>query len=396
MRTRRWLGLALAGGLLAASGPGRAAVDLRPFGAAGVAHDDNVFRFADEAEAVEQRGSSAFGDTVRTTSAGLGADFDYGRQALRAAGELQHFDYGQFDELDRTEGAFKGAYYWSLGLPWTGLLRYDHSRKLEPLVNRDSTEAGFQTLGEAEASAGYELAANWQAQGGVVQRRKRHTRDEARNSDLDETRTRIGLAYASALGTAGVAMEYARGTFPNREAAPDSGVTTEYGQTDYLLRAANEVTGLSSFEVEFGYTIRTSSGDAGGYRGPTGRLRYDWRWSRQTTVGTQVFRRLRDIEERDANFVDELGMALRLERVFRRTLAAVAEVQLSRQDFEGAPATSEPRSDQISYVETGLSWTPRAWLSVKPTLREERRVSSLAAREYAYTVAGVTVEVRPD
>lgn len=399
MRTdrRRRAVLALGAALLGTSGAAAAVLDLRPFAHAAYEHDDNVYRFADEAEATAQRGTPSLADTVRRVAAGTWAQLDYGRQSLRMFGELQHYDYAEFAELDRTEGQFESRYDWAYGIPWTGHVLYDHARKLEPVTSTDSADLGFQKLQEGELFVGHALTPSWQAQGGLGMRRKRHTRAEAGHSDLDEVRSRLGFAWGSALGTAGAGVEVTRGTFPNR--APADGVTTKYWQTDYLLRASSIATAVSTFETEFGYTRRAGTADGDGFTGPTGRLRYLWRWTRQATVDAQVFRRLRDIEERDANFVDEKGVAMGLTRTITRTISAVARAQYADQNYRGSPALATDgvaRADQVSRIELGLTYAPRPWISLKPSFGQEQRTSNRNDREYDYAVAGLLLEVRTD
>jgi len=384
--------------LLAPPGAVHAVLDLRPFGSASYEHDDNVFRFADAEEAQAQRGSRQLEDSVRRAAVGSWAQLGYGRQSLRAFGEVRRYDHANFAELDRTEAQFEGRLDWSIGIPWAGHLLYDHARKLEPVTASESGDLGMQTLQETELFAGYELAPRWRAEGGAGLRRKRHSRDEAENSDLDERRFRLGFSWASAVATAGAGVETTRGRFPDRAASPETGVVNRYWQTDYLLRASKEISGLSTFETEFGYTRRDGPDAAGGgFGGLTGKLRYLWRLTRQTTADTQAFRRLRDIEERDTNYVDELGLSTSLQYALTRTLGISGKAYLAEQDYVGATgAEGVVRNDTVRRVEAGLSWTPRPSIALKPSVGQERRASTRADRTFDATFVGVTLEVRTD
>lgn len=393
-RRRRGAGLLLGGVLLCSSASAPALVDTRPFASVGYEHDDNVYRFADEAEAVEQRGSPALDDTLRRLEAGTWVDADYGRQALRLFGVVQQYRYGEFSDLDRIENEFEGRLDWALGIPWTGHAYYGRSRTIETLTDRDSTELGFQRRSEAELFAGYAFAARWQLQGTAGERRKRLTRPAAQGSDLDETYARLGFAYASAVAIVGAAVQLTDGRFPNR--TTDSGVDAEYEQTDVLVNARNNFSGVSSFETELGYTIRTSPSGASGFRGPTGKLRYEYRWLANATIDAQLFRRLRDTEEQGANYVEELGTALALRRTFTPLLSGVAELRQSTEDYHGAPAADSAREDSVTRAELGVAYAPRSWISVKPLLRHERRSSNRLGRDYDFTSAGLAVEVRAD
>ena len=384
--------------LLALAALPASALDLRPFANATYSHDDNVFRFADAQEAEAQRGSPQLEDTVRQAAVGSWAQLGYSRQSLRAFGELRRYDHATFGELDRTEAQLEGRLDWSIGIPWAGHLIYDHARKLEPVTSSESGRLGMQTLQEAELFAGYELSPQWRAEGGGGLRRKRHTREEAENSDLDERRFRLGFSWASAVATAGAGVETTRGHFPNRIASPETGVVDRYWQTDYLLRASKEISGLSTFETEFGFTRRDGPAAAGGgFSGLTGKLRYLWRLTRQTTADTQAFRRLRDIEERDVNYVDELGLSTSLQFALTRTLGVNGKAYLAEQDYVGAiGAEGVVRSDTVRRVEAGLSWTPRRSIALKPSVGQERRASTRADRTFDATFVGVTLEVRTD
>jgi hypothetical protein len=390
--------LLLGSALLALAPSAHAALDLRPFANATYEHDDNVLRFADAEEAQAQRGSPQLGDTVRRAAVGSWAQLGYGRQALRGFAEVRRIDHAEFGELDRTEGELEGRLDWSIGIPWSGHLLYDHVRKLEPVTSSESGDLGMQTLQESELFAGYEVVPGWRAEGGTGLRRKRHTRDEAENSDLDERRFRLGFSWASALATAGAGVESTRGHFPNRIASPETGVVDRYWQTDYHLRASREITGLSTFESELGYTRRNGPEAAGGgFSGVTGKLRYLWRLTRQTTADTQAFRRLRDIEERDTNYVDELGMSTSLQFALTRTLGISGKAYLAEQDYVGAIGEEGVvRNDSVRRYEAGLSWTPRRSIALKPSAGREYRTSTREDRSFDATFVGVTLEVRTD
>lgn len=421
MRTDRRCGAALAfGGALLCS-PAHALVDTKPFGSLSYQYDDNVYRFANETEARNQRGESALGDTLRKFEVGTWVGVEYGRQALRARGAIQQYRYGDFEELDRTENELETRLEWALGIPWSGLALYESSRTLESLTSRDSIEPGFLQRHEAELSVGYEIGPRWQLQGAAGALRKRLTRLEAQNSNLDETRGRLGFAYASAIGIAGAAVELTRGDFPNREVAapaaseegpldgvlpppePDSGSgsggDTGYEQTDYLLNARNDISGVSAIETEFGYTQRTSPSAANDFQGWTGRLRYEWRRRTKTTVGGQLFRRLRDTEEGNANYVDEAGTSITVRHTLTSVLSAVVEGHLADQNYRGSPTVENSGAqseDRVTGFELGVAYTPRPWISLTPLVRQERRASSLTGREYDFTIAGLTLEVRAD
>lgn len=388
----------LGAALLALALPAQAVLDLRPFGSATYEHDDNVFRFADAAEAEAQRGSRELEDTVRRAAIGSWAQLGYGRQSLRVFGELRHFDHANFGELDRTEGEAEGRLDWSLGIPWGGHLLYDHVRKLEPVTASETGDLGMQTLQESEFFAGYEFLPGWRAEGGAGLRRKRHDRDAAENSDLDERRFRLGFSRATAVATAGAGIESTRGRFPHRAASPETGVVDQYWQTDYLVRASREISGLSTFETEFGYTRRDGPAvTGGGFTGFTGKLRYLWRMTQQTMVDTQVFRRLRDVDERDANYVDELGLSTSLQFALTHTLGLTGKTYFADQDYVGASgAEGVERDDSLTRFELGLAWTPRRSVALKPSLGQERRVSTRPDRAFDATFIGVMLEVRTD
>lgn len=390
--------LTLGGALLALALPGHAALDLRPFGSATYEHDDNVFRFADAAEAEEQRGSPALEDSVRRAAIGSWAQLGYSRQSLRAFGELRHFDHATFNELDRTEAEFEGRYDWRYGIPWSGHAIYDHARKLQPVTSTEDGRVGMQTLQESELFFGYEVTPSWRAEAGTGLRRKRHSRDAAENSDLDERRLRLGFSWASAVGTAGAGIESTRGRFPHRVASPETGVVDRYWQTDYLVRAGKELSGVSTFETEFGYTRRDGPPVAGGgFSGVTGKLRYLWHPTRRTTFDTQLVRRLRDADERDINYVEELDLSTQVQHSLTPAFGLTGKARFADQDYAGLPgADGVARTDTLTRLELGLAWTPRPGIALKPSVGQERRLSTRAERTYDATLVGVTLEVRTD
>lgn len=374
-----------------------------PYASVSVEHDDNLFRFSDDAEALALSGGTERADTYRRLALGAGLRYSWGLQRVLAGGELRRYNYSRFKQLDRNGHEFGGELLWRIASPLSGNLRYRQSRDSESFIDRDTTLLGFKTQREAETRARLEITPHWHLLGSLRGLRQRYTQAVAQNFELDEDGGSLGVDYLGApLSQAGAAVEVTRGDYPSRDPATlNPGVATAYEQTDFKLRAGYSPSGISSLRAEAGYTRRDNRGNgAEDFSGVTGQASYEREFSALTSLRAELFRQLRQVEEVDANFVRQDSAALVFDWQLTQLMKLSARGELSRELYQGAAAVAaasgEERRDTVRIASLELRYKPFFWLTLTPALRQESRDSNRADRGYESTVFGLEIEARYD
>jgi hypothetical protein len=378
-------------------------VEGAPFADAAMSYDDNVFRFADESEALAERGSTQMSDLVTRLDAGAEVRGAWGLQKGRLRGVVQRFRYQDFDELDRTESELGGRWEWELGLPLAGELGYQQSRRLESFTSRDTpvTDIGFVDQRVADVLAGVAVAPRWQVKARAADLQRRFTSSASQTGDLTETRAGAGIDYhGEPIGTAGMEFSVAHGDFPRRTASSGTGLAQSYRQYDYDVRAGYAPSAVSLLKAEGGYTRWVAAGvGARDFSGATGTLSLERTWSTVTKLDVELQRRLQPVEEPDANVVERTGATASLRVKPDVTLTWMAQALVALEDYRGA-ATLAPggadRRDRVRGFEASLLYEPRTWVAITPGVRYEIRDSTRAVRAYRDTIFSLAFEVRYD
>ena len=357
-------------------------------------HDSNLFRVegGDEADGEAERS-----DTLHRYGGGVALQYSFGLQRVYLGGEARRVQYERYDALDHDGHELRAGMDWQLGHAASGELRASQEKRIESFSDRDDTDLNIQTDRRASASGTLAITPSWAVQTRVETSRLRSALDRSKNYDRDETGYSLGGLYTgSPVGTAGVRLHYLDGRFPERERA--DGVTDRYDEYDLQFTLGWQPSGLSHIDFEAGAARRNNRGGED-YTGVTGRLQYIRRWSGKTSLQAELFRRVVSVEEVDANFVEQTGLALRADWQALSKLGVYGRVEWRADDYGGSPAldvNNSARTDDLQRIELGALYKPMFWLNLSPGMIFERRDSNRINRSFDDLIFSFDLEARYD
>ena len=97
---------------------------------ADVTYDDNVFRVANDAEALTQTGSTTQDDIETTFGVGVDLRIPVSRQQFNFDAELRRTRFDRFDQLNNNNGRLSGEWEWAFASRASGNLGYVYEQEL--------------------------------------------------------------------------------------------------------------------------------------------------------------------------------------------------------------------------------------------------------------------------
>lgn len=374
-----------------------------PFAHIEVERDSNVFRYADENEAVAVSGDPTLDDIRRTIGVGAALRYTWSLQRLLVGGEIRRSDYNHFKSLNNDAYEYRVAHEWRAGRLLSGVTSFQQKRDLENVVDRNTPLTGSRDEKKVELTGNLAMTPRWQLQTNLGGLRTRYSLATSQSNDLDENKAGIGLNYlGQPVSLVGIGAEFTRGDFIQRDPASlFAGGSFEYRQYDLKLRAGYFPSPLSSLRSEAGLTIRDNEGpNVTSFKGFTGRTSYERRFSPLTVLKGELYRELMNYENANANYVEDTGVLLGFEWQVVQPMGLFANLRWYTSDFEGSPAlvavAGVPREDETLVFDAGLKYKPFFWLTLKPGVAYEKRKSNDPASQYESTAVGLDVEARYD
>ncbi|HWM65621.1 MAG TPA: hypothetical protein VNO35_03485 [Steroidobacteraceae bacterium] len=385
---------------LCMTGIASATIDYNPFATIDVQHNSNVFSLPDKQSLAP---GSSFEDTITHYIIGGTADFDWGgpdRLAINAQGS--RFQYAENTTQSHWESRFGGLFDWRLGPVFSGTLSYTQARTLSAPGDTLSQQLELQTDRTVGGAFRTLVTPRWR----VDLAPQWHQLDSPLplfpEFGYRETSAAVSILYLGISKlTAGVRGSYLDGSFHHIVDA------TKYNQKSAQLTSTYAVTGLTSFDMQVGYTWRNSSlinpADAtdAGVVGPQGTILGSSNSftgalgvNRQLTVKTGVnLRAFRDVESSAAGANPQISTGveggIRWAPDFRFTLNL--SYRYAKENIQGTQAISDfaGRNDRINAAEFSVKYQAFSWLSVRPYGSRYTRHSNLERASYNSTLVGI-------
>ena len=105
------------------------------------------------------------------------------------------------------------------------------------------------------------------------------------------------------------------------------------------------------------------------------------------------------VEEVDANFVEQTGLALRADWQALYKVGVDGRVEWRADDYGGSPAldvNNSARTDDLQRIELGALYKPVFWLNLSPGMIFERRDSNRINRSFDDLIFSFDLEARYD
>ena len=353
---------------------------LRPFVNASVGYDSNLFRFADDAQAL----ASSIGEPIRSLTyqrygAGVDLDWKHGRQQVngRLSGNRTAFSrYG--DRLDYTGQDLRAEWRWQLGNRWSGLLSGARERTQSPYTdNFGAILGGNITTDDSYVFQGeYWFHPDWRARMSLSYRERDWEEQSSRN--YTRRATTFGLyRQGGTLRNTGIEFHDIVIEFPNRT-PPFTILDKRADEQAVRLLATWAPTGKTRLAGFIGYAQRSQANVKNrDYSGAEWRLAATWVPTGKTTVEATLSRDLNVSEAIDANH--ELVDGINLSAAWQ----VLPKVRLIGQGGHQR-ITYDGSSRKDRRYNAGLSASYELWRGgeLAAGFRHERRASTVNAREF--------------
>ena len=372
-----------------------AAGSLTPYIAEDIEHNTNVFDVS-KGSLVEPIGKNGptYADTFFDTRAGVDGTYLVDQQKFFGNAEFRHFKYDNFTTLDHNETTFDLGLTWFLNRAIDGQIEYRREQRMVQFrdLGAASTQLIIETDGNATARFNVKVAPEWRWETELRDRVLGSPRVDVPGLSLREDSVREGFKYLGVTNlSAGLEVGYMKGRYDHDPIAIDP----TYRQTSVALAAQYQITGLTSFTGDLGYSKRSDPTNSG-LSGITGSLGYQHSLSAKTSVSVQLGRALNTYLTTGGNEIDtNAGASLTYQLTYKIGLKAGYSYTSSK--FPGAPngATTLDRVDHFQTANAELTYQVLHWLSIRPYARYQSRSSNQAFYGYNSNIVGIELLARP-
>lgn len=366
-------------------------LEFKPSVHAEVQRDSNIYRAPDFPP---PGAPPKVADVITTLGGGARLTLRESLQELEVQADADHDQYRQLSSLDNTRYGVDAVARLAFGSTLRSNLEASRKRQLENFAYTDSTDRGFITTDTDSADLRYALAARMSVSAKFTHTATAASRPSSRDYDLNDNAAEVGTDYQrSGFSSLGFAVRLGEGEYPNRPAAPGSGIEQSYRQQTALVRARYAPGGLSDLNLQLGFTGRTHDDPSvPDFHGLTGRISYLRKSSGKAQWRIDAYRDLYYIADAEANYVENMGLRLAVDYQYSAKLALAMAAEQYRANYRGTPLFSmigTPRKDDISAVKVGVEYRPLYRMKVLPQWRWEQRHSNQPGRDYQFSVAGI-------
>jgi len=354
---------------------------LRPFVEASLAYDTNLFRFADDAEAL----ASSLGDPIRSVvfqRYGAGVHVDWRQSRQRVVGRLgaNQTRYNHYSRLlDHSGYDLRGEWLWQMGERWSGSLLLGQEYAQQPYSDRVSgvIRNNLRTNETRGFQAEYWFHADWRARVRLDTFNRAYD-ENAQRFDNYRTRTATLGLYTQGNTIERLGIEYidARNEYYDRPLFAT--LDNESDEQSLRLVASWAASGKTTVSGYLGHARRDYPNlNTKGFQGMEGRLGVRWLPTGKTVLDAAVQRDLGESGDPGVNFrrVDSASLNATWRALPKTRL--MARARYAREDYDGI-------SRQDDLLSSTLSASYEAWPGgdISAGWEYSRRDSDLASQEY--------------
>lgn len=372
---------------------------IRPFAGVRYTVDSNLFRTANDAEAIAQTGSTDTEETIVHYFAGIDIIVPVSLQRFTLSGQADLAQYENNSELNHTAIDGRGNWDWQVGNLWSGtagvgyrlgLTEFNESNEpIQDLVSRE-------TLG---ATARFQFLPDWAVLGGVGNDKTTHdvqasdALSQAANDNLKAARSRLDntqtaytgeIQYATTANTkVGVRTVFVEGEF-------DVDSTPNFEETEISGVVYWEATGKSHLEARFGQTERDVNATNVNFSGSTYRLTYKWLVTEKTNLEFSKWQETRLVDE-STRFAVEDGFDISGLLNATAKLRFRGSYRLSTDEFQGGSGPN--REDDITRTRFVAVYTPTPVFTINGSVVVKDRSSSEPAANFEATIYSIEAKL---
>jgi hypothetical protein len=386
----------LVGGLIFADASWAAAdffEALHPYAELGIAHDSNVFRVQEPAQAGGLIDGTQTSDTYWTAAAGFDGELTHQKQLFLLNGRIFHNDYEQFDEVDFTGGEARVAWDWVAGSYWNGEVGYEFKRALRDFANQLTPHIDVGSSNVVTGAVTRKLSNRWQV---TVDGELTDTEfSETPSLDLRRIGSGMSLAYVS---------------------RQDNTLSLD---ATYLTKESNGAVNLDYTEFEIGpvvewrphedWRIRATVGYAErdqdnpifeDYSGLVGRMSSTWTTSRASNIRLSLWREITSFGDEIATFAIVSGVGFDPTFQLGNHASVSLGIGYEQRDFQGEPEGEllpdpgiSPRDDDLVTGTIRLEWKFNKNSHIACEYHAQDRQSTRAGKDYEFNSIGLSFRV---
>jgi exopolysaccharide biosynthesis operon protein EpsL len=353
---------------------------IRPYVLGSLIYDDNLFRVADDDEALRLLGTTDTSDTIYSVAAGVNVDLEISRQRLLLDASVNRNYFDRFDFLDYTGADALALWRWEWGNLWSGEMGYRYERTLSGFTEFQVPIRDIRTRQRVFASAVRKLTPRWQARVGADWTQVDFS--EREQNERRRTTGELGLQYVSrANNVLGGELRFSSADFPNREGLMDNA----YTETEIAAVGDWRFGGRSRAQFRAGYLNREhevlSRRD---FDGLVGRMDYLYQLTGKTSITASAWRELSSLNDEIATYAVVTGLGLEPRWDITSKVSLRAGAFYEDRDFQGETDITTADREDVYTFEVSVLYSPLRRVHLSLGYQWEERDSDSADREYEY------------
>lgn len=369
---------------------------LSPFAGVAMAYDDNLFRLSDDVDEELVLGESSRADWTRTAFAGLGLDWQPGRQHISASAQALDQSFQRFSFLDNTGYNSKASWKMAAGDSLTGALDASFKRQLSSFDDFRTPQLDQLDTKNASLVLGYLITPDIELRTGAGLGSTKHDLASRQGSNWRGDHWLFGVSRRTLLGNNfGLEYRHDDGRYPNRNFGALSLVDNGY-QQDEGVATFSWQGGFTTVDGRLGYSWRTFDHlDQRDYSGPTGNLRTRYAFSPKLLLDLSLYRRLESLDDLFSSSVTTTGLSFKPSWAPTDRIVVQGTADYKDRQFEDSGlfvGAAQPKERILSYG-LSASYTPRPLVTLSAGYDHSQRSSDRPGFQYDDNAFNFSVQV---
>jgi hypothetical protein len=354
--------------------------------------------------ALGPKNAFSYGDSLYTYGAKLDANYAVSQQNFHLVVLGTEFRYDDFTLLNHSEYTVDGSWNLKFGSLIDGLVEVDRNRVMVNLYNLINAQLALQTEQRETVKLGLNVTPELRTEIGGYTRKLDEPLLGAPDLSLTENSGTFGLKYTGAAAlSAGFEGTYLRGNFSGNILVLNGqpiNVAPAYRQWTVALTATDQISSVSTFIGNIGYSKRQAAADAGATglynaSGVTGEFDYRRALTGKTSVAATLQRSIQTYLTGTGSEIDTIAG---LDAVWQATskLGVTLGYDFAYREYpDQGDRPGELRKDKQNFVNLTVEYDPLRWLTVRPYANYQvRRSSGYSLGDYDASVVGIKFSVQ--
>lgn len=369
-----------------------------PYAFTSVSHYSNLFRIANDAEAISVLGSTKIDDTARHLGAGFRAELPVSRQYLQVNAAVERVNYDTFDILDNTEAEGDATWRWEVGNLWSGNLGYSYSERLSTFYELQRALKETETQNSIFFDAGYQIHPDWELVASLSRSNQRF--QEVKELDRELRSKGLEIQYRNTINTRmGLSVIVTDDDLRNLEKVGAALINNDSKQTEISGVFYWEGTVKSHLEARLGVTdLKYDELTERDFQSSIGRLTYRWLMSEKTKLDMSLWREAGSYYDETTTFVVTNGVSISPVWSATPYITVSGNLSFHQSDFKGENAvilgSGQPqREDDMRLFSLALGYDPTRNINLSIAYQAEERTSNRKDSEFDYSQIDAKLQI---